>query len=415
MNILITDYYCASNRGDAAILEGVYEALKETYPTANISVMTENPRAAKLVHGIDTEKQTLADFEWRFSKKNAARMYLSMIGPFYNRNKTFPGFEYIKNKGNIEPYLEADLVVSTGGQFLTDIYFPSKIGVLWEHYFLSQINTPFVIYAQTLGPFNRSLYRRMTKVVLDKAAVIITRDRKSKSIVDDLNISTPIYFTADAAFSIDLDKNKKTPLDTLGAKDVLPDKDETTISISVREWKYTDSSTNVDDYAKDIADIADWLIEEKEVDILFASTCTGLAGYSKDDRLIAAKIADYMEYGSSEKVQILTGEYTPRQLVEVYEHMDLHVGMRMHSNILAMMAETPVVAIQYQFKTEGLMQMFDLRDYMIDINDVDRESLQQLIDTAYENRSLLSENIKSELPTIQKESHRSAKLIKDHF
>ncbi len=415
MNILITDYYCASNRGDAAIFEGIYQSLEEVYPDADITVMTEHPRAAQLVHGIDAEPQVLAGFRGWLSKKNAARAYLSLASPLFDQEIDLPGFEYIKNRGNVQAYLDADLVISTGGQFLTDIYFPGKVGVLWEHYFLSQLDTPVVIYAQTLGPFERQPYRRMTKTVLNKAALIITRDQKSKQIVEDLGVSTLVQFTADAAFSMELQTDRGTPLDVLDASDTLPDENESTVSISVREWSHTAGDMSVDDYAQTIADIGDWLVKEKNVNVVFASTCTGLAGYHKDDRLMAAQIIDLMEYGNRDEVQILAGEYTPQDLVEIYGQMELHVGMRMHSNILAMMAETPTVAIQYQFKTEGLMEQFDLLDYMIDIDNVDKDSLQQIIDEALAKRSTIVNSIRTELPNVRHESKRSAQLVRDNY
>ncbi|ELZ08701.1 polysaccharide pyruvyl transferase [Natrinema thermotolerans DSM 11552] len=171
---------------------------------------------------------------------------------------------------------------------------------------------------------------------------------------------------------------------------------------------------SVDDYAQTIADIADWLVKEKNANVVFASTCTSLAGYHNDDRLIAGQVVNHMEHGQRDEVQILTGEYTPQDLVEIYEQMDLHIGMRMHSNILAMMAETPVVAIQYQFKTKGLMEQFGLLDYMIDINDVDEESLHQIVDDALSNRTSITKTIRSELPTVQNESSQSAQLVSDH-
>ena len=205
--------------------------------------------------------------------------------------------------------------------------------------------------------------------------------------------------------------DRESLLDVLSASDTLPDENEFTVSISVREWSHTGAGMSVDNYAQTIADIADWLVKEKNANVVFASTCTGLAGYHKDDRLMAGQVVEHMEYGQRNEVQILAGEYTPQDLIGIYEQMDLHIGMRMHSNILAMMAETPVVAIQYQFKTEGLMEQFGLLDYMIDINDVDEESLRQIVDNALSNRSSMMRTIQSELPAIQTESSRSAQLI----
>jgi len=253
----------------------------------------------------------------------------------------------------------------------------------------------------------------MTEAVLDRAALITTRDRQSKRIVTGLDISTPVYATADAAFSMNTERSRETPLDTLKARDTLPDESETTVSISVREWQHTDGS--VDDYAQAVADVADWFLAETDSNVVFASTCTGIAGYHTDDRLMAARVVDTMSRDDSERVQILAGEYTPRQLVDVYDRMDLHIGMRMHSNILPMMAETPVVAIQYQFKTRGLMELFDMVDYMIDIDDVDEGSLKRLVKDAFEERSSLADAVRSKLPVVQQESRRTARLVRDHL
>jgi colanic acid/amylovoran biosynthesis protein len=207
--------------------------------------------------------------------------------------------------------------------------------------------------------------------------------------------------------------DRETPLDVLDASDTLPDENEFTVSISVREWSHTTGNMSVDDYAQTFADIGDWLVEEKNVNVVFASTCTGLAGYHKDDRLMAGQVVDLMEYGNRDEVQILAGEYTPQELIEVYRQMDLHIGMRMHSNILSMMAETPIVAVQYQFKTKGLMEQFNLLDYMIDINDVNKTSLQRVIDTALSNRPSITRTIQSTLPNIKSESKRTAQLIRN--
>lgn len=410
MDILITDYFCASNRGDAAIFEGVHKSLSVKFPDANISVMTENPEAAELIHGIEAKNQNLAGFNWGLSKKNAARAYLSLTAPLLRYDIIPPGLKLLKNRANIQPYLDADLVVSTGGQFLTDVYFPNKVGVLWQHYFLSQIDTPFVIFAQTLGPFKRSPYRQMSRMVLNKADIIITRDKESKEVVENLGVSTDVHHTADAAFSMDLNQEKNTILDLLNNKADFAFAEGETISVSVREWTHTDKDTEVNEYAETIARISDWLIRQKDMNILFASTCTSLAGYNNDDRVMAARVAKRME--EKDSAQILSGEYTPQELVDIYARMDLHIGMRMHSNILAMMAETPVVAIEYQFKTKGLMKMFDIEDYLIDINDVDYESLRNIVEKGLEDTDYIERSIQRNLPEIKAQSEKSAKIIK---
>jgi colanic acid/amylovoran biosynthesis protein len=327
------------------------------------------------------------------------------------RDVTPPGLELLNNRANIQPYLYADLVVSTCGQFLTDIYFPNKVGVLWQHYFLSQINTPFVIFAQTLGPFKQSPYRQMSRIVLNEADIIITRDEESKKVIEDLGVSADVHHTADAAFSMNLGKEQNTILNLINNKADRACPEGEIISVSVREWTHTDKGTEVNAYTETIARICDWLVREKNKKILFASTCTSLAGYNNDDRVMAARVMKRMEENDS--AQILSGEYTPQELVDIYSQMDLHIGMRMHSNILAMMAETPIIAIEYQFKTEGLMKMFEIEEYLIDINDIDYESLRSLVEKGLENSDYIERSIQERLPEVEAKSEQSAGIIKN--
>lgn len=411
MHILITDYYSAANRGDAAILEGVMHALRHRYPSATIDVLTEHPTAAELVHGIDAIEQRLAGFHWRLSKRNLARAYLATAATLGQPRP--PAFTAIARRSNLEAYHEADLVVSTGGHHLTDYYFPDKVGMLWELYYLGQLDIPFVLYAQTLGPFERRLYRELTSAVLDKAAVILTRDDESRRILEALGISAPIHTTADAAFAMDLDTVTASPLDHLSSVEVLPSKHETTVSISVREWRHTDATTSVDAYLDTLATYADWLVDT-ERNVIFASTCTSLDGYHNDDRLTAARIVDRMEYGDRDEVAILSGEYTPSGLVDIYREVDLHVGMRMHSNILAMLAHTPVVAIQYQFKTRGMMRQFGLDEAVLDVNDLDLDSLRAATTTAFANRDERTAAIREHLPEVRRTARQTAEFVREY-
>jgi len=414
VNVLVTDYYCASNRGDAAILEGVRRGLTGVLPGIDLTVMTQHPRAAELVHGIDAVDQSLAGFRWRPSKRNLARAYLSLTSPLQARGLAPPGFERVGERANLQPYLEADLVVSTGGLHLTDYYFPTKVALLWEHHYLARLGTPVVLYAQSLGPFERSPYRALAARSLDAVDLILARDEQSRRRVLDLGVSTPVFHTADAAFSMPTDGGRATPLDALESDDEHPDRDGRTVSISVRKWQHAEPGPDGRTYVEAIADLADWLVEERDVDVLFASTCTGLAGYHADDRLVAARVVDEMDHGDDGGVRILTGEYTPRQLVAVYDRVDLHVGMRMHSNVLAMLAETPVVAIQYQAKTRGLMEQFDLLEYLVDVEKLTAASLRETVAAAMAERASIEDAVRSALPAIRERSLQSAALVSEH-
>lgn len=408
-DILITDYYCASNRGDAAILEGELEALKQEFPDSDITVMTENPDAAEFIHGIDAVRQVMAPFSFGLSKRNMLRIYLTLLIPFLRLENHSLVPDSVVDRANLEYYFEADLIISTGGTHLTDPYFPGKVGVLWELFFCKMIGKKVVIYGQTLGPFERRPYRPLTRFVLNRLDYVITRDRQSEKLVKELGVSTPIETTADPAFSMSFDIERERAIDYFDCKET-SGLEGKCVSLSVRKWSYFSEDSNEEDYIIGIANLADELVDEG-FKVVFASTCTGIAGYHKDDRMYPRKIIEEMD--NSENVMILSGEYTPQEISEIYGEMEFHIGTRMHSNILALMQKTPVYAIKYQFKTEGMMEMFDIEEYMIDIDEINEDKLLNNVLESLENRDIIQKKIENNLDEVKSESRRSSKIISE--
>lgn len=413
MKILIVDYYCASNRGDAAILEGVIASLRKYFPDTQITVITNYPSSARIINQVNSLKQVMVPFKWTNLRKNIACIYALVAAVFSRRGIILPGMQIVREKLLLEPYIEADLVVSTGGSFLNDFYAPGNLGRLWGLYFAKLLGKSVVLYAQSIGPLNRTPYRQVARYVLNKVDLITLRDSRSKEILKSIGVNKPpIYVTADAAFTMPLISLKpiqlwryedNIPMDNLGLK----------VSISVRKWHYYTISNGHKRYVATIAALADWLISEKNAQIIFISTCTGFDGYHNDDRIVAHEVVECMKYRKKKNPLILCSEYTPQELSAIYGYIDLHIGTRMHSNILAMLSGTPLVAVQYEFKTAELMRVFGLEDYLLDINHIKFEDLIEKVDKALANREQIKNQISSKLPEIKIKSQRSAQLIFD--
>lgn len=412
-NILITDLHCASNRGDAAILEGIIHSLGKYLPDAEFTVMTGFPESAEIINQVNSVKQKMVPFRWAGIKKNIASLYLLIGAFFYRRGIELPGMKILIKRLSLELYLDTDLIISKGGGFLNDFYTPGNLGHFWGLYFAKMLGKPVCIYAQSIGPLNKPFYRWIARTVLNKVDLITLRDRESKEVLDSLGvIRPPIYIVTDAAFSIDLHDEKMLQNKHLESK-FLPTAKRLKVSISVRKWAFYERKNGHENYISAVAKLIDWLILKQQAQVIFASTCTGFAGYHNDDRVIAHEVISHMEYVVKRNPTILYGEYTPQELSHFYGMMDLHVGTRMHSNILAMLSGTPVVAIQYEFKTRGLMELFALEDYIVNINNITADSLIYLVKKALEQKSYIKFQINNNLPGIKKESEKPAKLIKE--
>ena len=80
-------------------------------------------------------------------------------------------------------------------------------------------------------------------------------------------------------------------------------------------------------------------------------------------------------------------------LCAIYAHLDLLVGTRLHSIILAL--GTPSVIIGYQGnKSIGIARMLGYEDTFIHINDIDGEQLLKLMYRAWEHREEIRKRVK---------------------
>lgn len=412
--ILITDYHCASNRGDAAILEGELEVFGTLFPEAEISVMTEYPESAEVMHGISAISQHITPFEPEHILKSAATAYGVLDAAVTPSWLQLPFGQVVRSKLSLQPYYDADAIISTGGQFITDAYYPGKMGVLAGWYIAHQLDTPFAIYAQSLGPVSAP-YRKITQSVMDHAEVIITRDRQSKQNLDNLGVLADIHVGVDAAWTMNLDTER--PLERGVAE--IPDSPENpngpVVSISARRWSYFDSDDGEQQYFQALAETASNLIQTQDATVIFLSTCTGLGGYHTDDRLAALQVREKMDEGMREHTRIVTEEMTPRQLVAAYENVDLHIGTRMHSCILAMLAKTPVIPIEYQFKTGGMMAQFGLEEYVVGIDKLTSEELLAAIESVQNDYEEFEELIEKTLPELKERAWETARLVKERI
>lgn len=404
MKITITDFYCASNRGDAAILEGMINSLGKYFPESEIIVLSYFPEVTKIINKIPSD-EPLIDTSNLSLRKLLGVIYLTVWAWSYKSGVKLP--EFGRNK-QISYYLNCDCLISVGGGHTNDNYRPAILGRLFNLYFAKLLGKPVIIYAQSIGPFNTKKYKTLARVILNRVDLILLRDHKSKVVLDKIGVTVPpIHVMADAAFSLH-------PYDPDVGKDLLRREgfdiknEKLKVSISVRKWSFYEQNNirGHEQYILTIAAVADYLIETKNAEVIFASTCTGFGGYHNDDRIVAHEVVNNMKNDA----KILCGEYSPRQLSSIYGNMDLHIGTRMHSNILAMLSRTPVVAIQYEFKTSGLMEFFGLNDFVLDVNQINSESLIYLVEKAISEKDWIGQQIFRKLPELRRQADNNARL-----
>ncbi len=182
------------------------------------------------------------------------------------------------------------------------------------------------------------------------------------------------------------------------------------VGLTVRRW-FRCASAQIA-YEATLTDFVDWLIEERNAQVVFVPQVThALAG--DDDRVVAARIVGRLR--QSDAALLLTAELRPGEVKGLCGEMKYFVGTRMHSNIFALSMGVPALAIGYLPKTEGLMEQLGLEAWTLPIETLDVRMLQdaytRLVACERELRQWLAERV----PEITRSALRSGRAIEDAF
>ena len=146
-----------------------------------------------------------------------------------------------------------------------------------------------------------------------------------------------------------------------------------------------------------IADTMDRIVDELGVSIVLMVT-----------QWMDVKISDRVlkRMKQARHVTMMTNKtYTHNEIAGILSEMEMHVGMRTHSLILATSTCTPTVAIVYRPKNRGFMRAIEQENRMIEMGkDFNQASLFNLIKKTWDERETIREQMK---PIIQREKQKA--------
>lgn len=414
--VLITDSCCSANRGDAAILTSLLLSLEDELGPVKFKVHSTYPHLTKMMHGVEANFTLAHDLPVDNKRQLANFLIMAMVflafALLYRIGIDLSALLGQTKRESFLDFCRANLVVGMGGGFYNDNYRASLPGRLFQLYLAKVLGKPVAISAHSFGPFQLPLYRLLARFVFNRVDLICTRDAHSLQVLNKLGVTAPhIEVTADSAWllpSAGMERGMEILL-TEGVSARRP-----LISLSVRKWGHYQQVDNIrghERYVTVMAQTADCVVESLEANLVFVSTCTDLGSYPHDDRLVAEEIRTRMRY--PERTITLRGDYSPEDLKAVYGQMDLHIGTRMHSNIMAASMGIPVVAIAYEFKTYDLMVSLGLDKYACDVEDLDSDMLQAKIVSALKHRDEMQRRIRANFPVLKRLARLNAQLIAD--
>lgn len=377
------------NTGDAAILWGMFQILRARYgDDARFVVFDKSAEAAAKYYPWACFRQSLFGNppRSRLARKLQARGYghwngrvrymaLSLAARLLRWKLGLLARLFVNRDDyeSVAEYVNADLVVSTGGTYLTENY------GLWtnirDYRLTLAAGSPLVFFTQTLGPFTQPKYREAFTDIFQKASAICLRDERSRQHVLELGIhADKIALAKDAAFVIDAEQR-------------VPPTGALRIAVSVRTMHFfNDGDRSLgDQYKASVAAMVTRAVREYGAEVVFLSTCQGIAEYWTDDTKLADEIVSTLPEDVAQNVTIDRQFRQPMDIVSAYQDFHLVIATRMHAAILSLVAGTPVLGIAYEFKLEELFHQLGMDEARLSTKEMNAEGSQETLGHMLDN------------------------------
>lgn len=418
--IYVAGTYTHENKGDAALLESFKRLVLRVLPRAELTFATTRPDLAEY---LPVERVVALPLDphglWsRFSHRLGGGLSRDLAGWLtagqlvaLDTAMRLPGAPRMLRSAALREIAAADLVALLPGGYLMA---PEVDADLWLYHAsaivaASRLERPIVLFPGSYGPF-AGIHQAMARRILNRCQVIMVRERLSAERLQELHLSHPaVEVTPDAAFAFRDDGRGAASIASLMGR-LNPD-GRPLVAISAKPHHFpnlSDPTRRWRDYIAALASVARMLVDEFGAAVVLVPQSVGSAGEDRDAGRAVAQLA-------GQGVTSIEDEMSPYQLAALYGRSELVIGTRMHANILAMAAGTPVVAIAYEHKTPGIMEMVGLRRFSISIDNLVATQLRDLVAEAWRQRSTTRELLRARVVALQAELSEAVARVLDPY
>lgn len=313
----------------------------------------------------------------------------------------------------LKAYLEADLIIDLSGDSLSSDYPEYALANSILPLAIARIlNKPYMMCAQSLGPFRDTFIQRILIAILRDADLITTRERISDDILSALHIQGNVIPTQDLAFTIQpVGRERVNDIcRTEGIDPALPWVGlSVSALISAYAFKELEPEHRKGAYIEAMGAFADWMASTYGFNILFIPH-VAIPGVG-DDAAISREI--YCRMKCPEKARLLAGAYVGDELKAIIGLCKFFVGSRMHATIGALSQGIPTMTYVYNHKSIGINgNILRQSEYLIDIREVKSTELLERSIAVFrkleQNAVLISGQLKGILPNVVEQARFNA-------
>jgi colanic acid/amylovoran biosynthesis protein len=367
-NIIISHVYSRENKGDAALTSVLIQDLRRKFKGANLTILQlESIKHNGRFEGVAEKPSFMYYVANRYRNpllKLTYALYMMSATLFWAAVRRYLGWNiYLPPhlRETAQLYEQADLIVPVGGGYIRSrkglamcFNVPLLLHPLLVGYLLGK---PTVLYPQSIGPFVHRFEGRLVALVLKRMTLVVLREDASVNLLARLGVTHNVVRSVDSGFLL-----RSTQRSNVHKTYSIP-ANKLIVGVTVRAW-LTGTAQTV--YERAVAEALDNIVEQFGVHILFIPQVTASKG--DDDRVVSRRVRKYMRHPTG--VTLLNASLDQYQIKSIYNELDALLGTRFHSVIFSLTSFVPVVAIEYEHKTSGIMHDLGLDQWVIKIEDV---------------------------------------------
>ncbi|MEZ0536317.1 polysaccharide pyruvyl transferase CsaB [Caldicellulosiruptoraceae bacterium PP1] len=307
INIVISGYYGNLNTGDEAILKVLVDKIKEMDEhDIDITVLSSRPESTSKNYNVHS----------------------------VNRKSIMSVLKAIKR---------CDILISGGGSL-----FQNETSNRSLYYYIFQIivaklfGKKIFVFSQGIGPIKNRINWILFVKIVNLCDIITVRDYDSYKLLLENKINKDLELSADPAFLLEPSAESKT-FNLFEKENIDINNNKKTVGIIVRKWKIEDGMNYK------IAQFADYLIDSKEINVIF------IPFQGKWDILKINEIVNLMK----NKPFIIKNVYQPEDMLALFNKIDLIIGMRLHALIFAAKLNKKFIGITYDPKINSFLNIYN--------------------------------------------------------
>jgi polysaccharide pyruvyl transferase WcaK-like protein len=397
MKILIENSgYSIANAGDSAMLEAAIKRLKIAFPESEINVFTVAPELLKLlsneclpasilgqhiwfspymafVHNLfpGTNKWHISHFEWILRQKYP-KLFLRLFELKHLILK--------RNQNELDDFIRlirtSDLVVSSGGGYITDSFKNKCIATLGILGIAQAFDKPTVMLGHGLGPLEETTLRKKARLILPKVNLITLREgQKGPSLLHAFGVDdAKIKITGDDAIELAYSQRMEAEKNGIG--------------VNIRLANYSGMGDEIVESLRQVLQKFASLNEAPLVPVPIDFDKS-----TSDINSIKQLTRDY-----SNVLEFPEGTVYPKDVAKQAGLCRLVVTGSYHAGVFALSQGIPVIGLAkskyYQDKFNGLSRQFDGGVEVIDLSQDDfPEELKGVLQKSWDSSANLREKL----------------------